>query len=176
MSETATGTGEDAYGGILGAFPYAVRTSDSWLFRSYAVVGGLLAAGIALLFTAALVLLIARTTGTAGGVFTLSRSFFVVVGRLVVGPLVAPVLLVARRHRRGSPDRRYDAALAAAGYVYVVATTPGAVASVPPAQQQPPAGVFAPAIRLLYDLPAVAGVVPPALAAALMGLVYRLLR
>jgi hypothetical protein len=36
---------DDAYGGIFGAFPYAVRASDSLAFKSYAVLGGLLFVG-----------------------------------------------------------------------------------------------------------------------------------
>ena len=82
---------ESTYSGLVGAFPYAFRRSDSWLFRSYVVLGGLVAAVIALLFVFALVVLIAGTTGGRGGTFTLSRAFFIVVGLFVVAPVLAPV-------------------------------------------------------------------------------------
>ena len=85
----------DDYGGVLGAFPYAFRTSDSLLFRSYVVLGGLLTVAVSLLFVAAVIGVIAGTTGGQGGSLTLSRSFFAVVGLFVVVPLVAPVLFVA---------------------------------------------------------------------------------
>ena len=91
---------DDEYGGLLGAFPYAVRRSDSRLFRAYAVLGGLLASVLAVFFTFALVVSVASTAALAGGTVTFVRSIFIVFGFLVVAPLVAPVLLVARRHRR----------------------------------------------------------------------------
>ena len=164
---------ESTYSGLVGAFPYAFRRSDSWLFRSYVVLGGLVAAVIALLFVFALVVLIAGTTGGRGGTFTLSRAFFIVVGLFVVAPVLAPVLAVARHHRRERADRRYDAALALAGYLFVCSLYIGLVISVPPAQQTTPTGALAPAIEALYTLPALVGLLPPALAAAGIYLTHR---
>lgn len=169
----------DDYGGVLGAFPYALRASESWLFRSYVLLGGLLAVAVGFLFVAAVIGVIAATTGGQGGLLTLSRSFFAVVGLFVVVPLVAPVLLVARRHRRsaegedGGSDATYDAALAGAGYLFVGALYLGLVISVPPAQQTAPTGALAPVVAALYSLPQPAGVVPPLVAAALVPLVHR---
>jgi hypothetical protein len=164
----------DDYGGIIGAFPYAFRRSESWLFRSYVVLGGLLTLAVGLLFVAAVVGVIAGTTGGRGGTLTLSRSFFAVVGLFVVVPLVAPVLLVARRHRRtGDAAAGCDASLAVAGYLFVGALYVGLVASVPPAQQTTPTGTLAPVATALYALPGWSGVVPPMLAAAVLWLVYR---
>ncbi|WP_248897949.1 hypothetical protein [Haloplanus halobius] len=165
----------DDYGGLLGAFPYAFRASDSWLFRSYVLCGGLLAVAVGFLFLAAVVSVIAATTGGRGGSLTLSRSFFAVVGLLVVAPLVAPVLFVARRHRRreSRTDGQYDAALAAAGYLFVASLYVGLVVSVPPAQQTTPVGVLAPVVATLYALPQVAGVGPPLLAAVVVYAVHR---
>jgi hypothetical protein len=170
----------DGYRGVVGAFPYAFGASDSRLFRSYVVLGGLLTIAVSLLFVAAVIGAIASTTGGRGGSLTLSRSFFAVVGLFVVVPLVAPVLFVARRHRRrhrDSPaDGRYDAALAAAGYLFVVSLYVGLVISVPPGQQTTPTGTLAPLIAALYDLPQLVGVAPPLVAAAGILLAHRLLR
>lgn len=163
-----------SYRGVLGAVPYAVRASDSWLFRVYAVVGSLAAAVAAVLTALGLVVLVAATAGAAGGAFTLSRTFYVVVGLLVVVPLLAPVLLVARRHRRDrSVDPRYDPALGAAGFLFLATLYLGLVATVPPAQQQPASGVLSPLVRALYSMPAIYGLVPPALAAGLIYAVHR---
>lgn len=171
----------DDYRGVVGAFPYAFRASDSLLFRTYVALGGLLTVAVSLLFIAAVVGVIAGTTGGRGGSLTLSRSFFAVVGLFVVVPLVAPVLFVARRHRRArergdAVAGPYDAALAAGGYLFVLALYVGLVISVPPAQQTTPTGALAPLIAALYALPQLAGVVPPLLAAAVILLAHRSLR
>lgn len=163
----------DDYAGILGAFPYAFRRSDSRLLRSYVVVGGLVTLLVALLFAAAVVGVIAGTDGGRGGSLTLSRAFFAVVGLFVVVPLVAPVLLAARRHRRIGADVACDAALALSGYAFVLALYVGLVVSVPPAQQTTPTGPLAPVASALFAVPGRFGVVPPLVAAALVPLVYR---
>jgi len=169
----------DDYGGVIGAFPYAFRATDSWLCRSYVAVGGLLTVAVGVLFVAAVIGIIAGTTGGRGGSLTLSRSFVAVVGLFVVVPLVAPVLFVARGHRRDDEraDRTaYDAGLAVTGYLFVAALYAGLVISVPPGQQTTPEGVLAPLVAALYALPQLAGSVPPVLAAALIPLVHRRLR
>lgn len=180
MTESATSEeatpDEDAYNGVLGAFPYALRASDSWLFKSYAALGGLLAALIALVFTFALVQLIAVTTGTAGGVFTFSRAFFVFVGMLVVFPLIAPILSVARRHRRTGSSTRYDATIAATGYLFLFALYLALVVSIPAEQQETPPAVIGPVVEFLYGLPAIYGLIPPVIVAVAMYLVHRNLR
>ncbi|MFC6989573.1 hypothetical protein ACFQJD_14250 [Haloplanus sp. GCM10025708] len=165
------------YRGVFGAFPYAFRASDSVLFRSYVVVSALVAALVAALFGLALVVLVGRTAGTVGGSLTLSRAFYVLLALLVVAPVVAPTLFVARRHRRGEArDDAYDAALALSGYLFLASLYVGLVATVPEAQQTTPAGALAPAVRALYGLPAVAGAVPPLTCALVIYLVHRALR
>lgn len=164
-------SGEDAdggegYRGVFGTYPYAFRRSPSRLFRSYVVVGGLATALVALVFVAAFVQLVADTTGTAGGTFTFVRAFFIVVGMLVVVPLMAPVLLVARRHRRHGSTRVYDRALAAGGYLFLVALYTGLVVAAPPGLRDEPSGALAPLVGFLYGLPPVAGAIPPLLAVA----------
>jgi len=172
---------EEAYGGVVGAFPYAFRASESVLFRFYVLAGGLLAVLAALVFGIAIVVQVAATLGGPGGTFTFSRTLFVLVGLFVVAPLIAPVLLVARRHRRAGSDTRYDTLLAAAGVLFVVSLYLGLVASIPPeltldgeVQVRPPAtGPLAPLIRLLYAIPSPAAPVVPLLGAALILLAHR---
>jgi len=170
-----------AYRGLPGAFPYAFRSSESRLFRSYVGASALVGLLVSFLLGSALVVLVANTLGTAGGSLTLSRSFYLLVGILVVAPLVAPVLLVARRHRRGGSSARYDRALAAAGFLFVLSLYLGLVASMPetfvldgePVARPAPSGLFAPVVALLYAIPPAASPVVPAAAAALIGLAHR---
>jgi hypothetical protein len=166
----------DSYSGLLTAFPYALRASDSRLFKSYAVVAAVLGGLFAFLMTGALVVLVGNTAGARGGSLTLSRTFYVVLGLFVFLPLVAPVLLVARRHRRETPVRDgYDPALAASGYAFAVSVYLGVVASMPAeyrvgeelTSRPEPGGVLAPVVEALYALPpALSWVVP--LAGALL--------
>jgi hypothetical protein len=167
----------DTYGGLPGAFAYVFRSSDSWLLRSYAVLGGLAALLTAILFGLALVVLLGNTVGVGGGTFSFVRAFFIFVGLLVVAPLVAPVLFAARRTRHGRSDRRFDAAMAALGYLFVGSLYVAAVISTPVAQQQLPAGGLARAVvQALYSLPRLAGLVPPVLVALSIVVVARRFR
>jgi hypothetical protein len=175
-SAEESGDSEEAYSGLFGAIPYALRASRSWLFKSYVVLGGLAALMAALLMVFALVTLIAQTATIGGGSLTLSRAFYVVVGLFVVGPLLAPILFVARRHRRQGSRKRYDAGLALTGFVFLGSLYVGLLISVPPGQQETVSGVLAPTVEFLYALPQIAGVVPPVLAAVLIVVVHRLAR
>ena len=167
MSETeATAVGgERTYGGLPGSFRYSFHQSDSRLYRSYAVVSGLLGLLITALVGLGLIVWIFQTADQSALV-TLVRSFLVLVGLLIVIPLFAPVLFVARRHRkRFDVDERYDVALAAGGYCYVASLYVGLVITVPPDQQTTPAAAIAPIVELLYALPPAVGLIPPVLAA-----------
>jgi len=164
---------EDAYGGLVGAFPYAFRRSRSRTFRLYAAVAGAGGAVWALFVVLALVTWVAATTGAPASV-TLSRAFLVVVGLALFAPLVAPVLLVARRHRRaGTADPRYEAALGACGFLFVAACYAGLLVAVPAGARGEPTGALAPLVRVLYAAPRPAAVVPPLLAVGAMALVHR---
>jgi hypothetical protein len=163
----------EGYSGVLGTYPFAFRHSDSRLFRSYALVGGLLAALVALIFVSAFVQLVANTLGTAGGTFTFVRSFYILLGLLVVVPLMAPVLLVARRHRRTGSTLAYDRALAAGGYLFVFSLYVGGVAAAPPELRDAPPAAVAPVVNVLYGLPPVAGAIPPLAALAVGYLLHR---
>lgn len=176
---------EASYGGLLGAFPYAFRRSGSRLFRLYTVLGGLLALVLGLAFAVSFVISIAQSAGLSqGGIGSFVRSFVLLVGFLVVLPLLAPVLLVARRHRRTGSDPTYDRALAAAGFCYVLSVYLGVVASMPaefvldgePVTRPEPSGPFAPVVALLYAVPPVASPLVPALAAAVIYLAHRATR
>jgi len=177
--ETAGDAGdpEDSYSGVFGAFPYALRRSESWLFSGYAAVGGLAAGLIVVLFVFAVVVAIARTTGGGGGTFTFARAFFVFLMMLVLAPLVAPVLAVARRYRRagnaGDTQAGHDRAFGAAGFLFLLALYAGLGISVPPALQEGSPGAVG---AFLYSLPRTAGVVPPLAGAAIIYLVYRYYR
>lgn len=174
-SEAVESDGERAYRGLLGAFPYAFRHSGSRLFRSYVLVGGLATLAIGVTFVLALTYLIGGSFGARAGVFTFSRSFYVVVALFVVVPLIAPVLLVARRHRRGRGDRHYDRALAASGYLFLLSLYLMLVISTPEQFQQPvdQYGAVGPVISTLYGLPSLSGVGAPLSAAAVVYLVHR---
>ncbi|WP_096389779.1 hypothetical protein [Halopenitus persicus] len=162
----------EAYRGALGAFPYAVRASDSWFFRVYWLVGSLAALFVALVVTMGLVVELARTSELVrGGLVSFSRSLFVLVGFLAVGPLVAPVLLVARRHRLGTDVHpRYDQALAACGYAFLASLYLALVISAPPAFQTPTDSAL---LELLYAAHPILGILPPLAAAVVMVLVHR---
>jgi hypothetical protein len=175
---------DEEYGGLLGAFPYAVRRSDSRLFGVYAVVGGLLAGLLAVFFSFALVVSVASTASLAGGTVTFVRSIYILFGFLVVAPVLAPVLLVARRHRRAGSDPGYDAALAVAGVVYVVTLYMGAIASMPAefelddqvTTRPEPSGATAPVVEALYALPEALSWALPLAGAVLIVFVHRRLR
>jgi uncharacterized membrane protein YuzA (DUF378 family) len=180
MTETASATEDegDTYRGLFGAFPYAFRASGSRLFRSYVVLGGLAALLIAVTFALGVVTLVGNTTGAGAGTFTFSRSFFIVVGLAAVAPVIAPVLFVARRHRRTGSDAGYDRALALSGYVFLASLYLLLVISAPPERRDSVtgSGPVADAVRFLYDLDAVYGLLPPLVVAVVMYLVHRRLR
>ncbi|WP_436926325.1 hypothetical protein [Halosimplex amylolyticum] len=167
---------EDSYGGILTAFPYAIRASDSRVFQTYAGISAVFAAGIVLLFAFAIVVLLGASAGAPGGSFTFSRAFFLFLMLLVVAPLVTPVLLVARRHRRTSSDVRYDRGLALAGYGFLAALYVSLVISTPAELQEDPSGPLGAIAELLYGLPTLVAVVPPVAAVVVMYLAQRRFR
>lgn len=169
------------YDGVFGAFPYAFRSSDSRLFKLYVVASALAIGLIALFVGAALVVLIGQTAAVRGGTLTLSRSFYILVGLLVVLPAIAPTLLVARRHRRGNDaSPRHEAALAIAGFVFLLSIYLGVVASMPETftldgemvTRPPPRGAFAPVVAVLYAIPPVFAWSVPLAGAALVGLAH----
>lgn len=167
---------EETYDGLLGSFRYSYGASDSRVYRVYVVVSALLSVLLALLFTFALIGVIAATLGASESI-TLVRSFFVLVGLLVIAPILAPVLLVARHHRkRLDSERPYDAALAVGGYLFIGALYVGLVISVPPDLQEATSGSLGIVVEALYGLPPALGIVPPLLGVVLIGVLHRRFR
>ncbi len=166
---------DDAYGGAVGAFPYAFRASDSVLFRLYVVLGAVLSALSIVFFALGLAFWVAQTLGQSP-VAALSRAFLILIWLAVVAPVIAPVLLVARRHRRNrAVDPRYDAALAITGLLYVLAVYVALLIAAPADARGTPTGAVAPLVEALYAMPRWVGAAPPLAVVALMGLVHRVL-
>lgn len=167
---------ESTYGGLISAFPYALRESDSRLFTAYATLSGLLTALLTFYFGAAVAVAFANTLGAAGGTFTFVRSFYVFIAFFVVAPIVGPVLFVAREHRRGRSSARYDRRMAVLGFTYLVAIYLAAVISMPAeftldgetVARPEPSGVLAPVVAVLYAMPPLSSVLPPAVVAVAM--------
>jgi hypothetical protein len=153
----------DSYRGVFGAIPYAFRATESWTMRAYAALGALAAGFVALVVTLALVVWMGETVSAQGGTFLFSRSLYVVAGLAAVGPLLAPILFVARRHRRG--DRvaaTYDRWMGVAGFLFLLSLYLGMVISAPEGLRDPSDSVI---LNALYDLPQIAGFAPPVAAA-----------
>ncbi len=166
---------EKTYGGLFGAFPYAFRQSESYLFKSYVVIGGLLTAFIGLAFTLSVMVVIGQTGSSA--TLDFSRVFVALIGLFVVFPMLAPVLLVARRHRRRiGTDPVYDGRLAATGYLFVFSLYVGLIPTVGDEYQTEAGGPLGPVIDFLYALPAAVGIAFPIVAATVMYLAHRRLR
>ncbi|MFQ3293479.1 MAG: hypothetical protein ACI9PP_000452 [Halobacteriales archaeon] len=164
---------DEAYDGLIGAFPYAVRSSESWVFRSYVFVGGLASVLAALLFLFGIIAILGETSVASSGALSLTQAFFVVVALGVIVPLLAPVLFVARQHRKGLSTDGYDLAMGAVGYGFLVSLYVALIVSVPPNAQEPTGGALGPLVEFLYDLPQWAGVIPMAVAAAAILLLHR---
>ncbi len=156
----------DSYRGVFGAIPYAIRNTDSWTMRVYGIVGGAAAGAIALVVTLALVVWMGETAGVQSGTFLFSRSLYVIAGFAAVAPLLAPLLFVARRHRRNDPVASgYDRWLAYAGFLFLISLYLGMVISAPADLRDPTGSAV---VSALYALPAAAGVVPPIVAGAVV--------
>lgn len=164
----------DSYRGVFGAIPYAIRHTESWTMRVYGVVGGLAAGTIALVVTLALVVWMGETADVQSGTFLFSRSLYVIAGFAAVAPLLAPLLFVARRHRRNDPVASgYDRWLAYSGFLFLISLYLGMVISAPADLREPTGSVV---VSVLYALPWQAGVVPPVVAAAAVFLTHYRLR
>lgn len=172
MTETARAG--PSYSGAVTAFPYAFRISDSRAFKIYTVIGGLITLFGTAFFMLALVSLLGRISGTPAGILTFQPALYIIVWLCTIAPIAAPVLLVARQHRLERGNSSYDMWIAVAGFAFIVAIYLTAIITTP-ANRQPSinAGLFAPIIRFLYELPRMTGVVPPLLAAIGMVIVHR---
>jgi len=174
----------DGYRGVVGAFPYAFRHGDSRVFKFYVVFGTLAALFIGGLFFFALIVWIGQTASAPGGSLTLSRTFIVVIGLFAAGPLLAPTLLVARKHRKGLQYHpRYDTSMALMGALFLFSIYLAAIISIPESftldgetvTRDAPSGFFAPLVALLYSIPQIGALAPPTIALSLMSLVHYIL-
>lgn len=164
---------DEAYSSVFGAFPYAFRRSESRLFRSYAVLGSLVALIAALAFAVSLMITLSDTLGGNVGTFSFARAFIIVVGLLVVGPLIAPILSVAHRRRHCRADPGYEATIATLGYLFVLTLYLALVISAPAQYRSPADGALAPVVETLYGFDPLFGVVPPTVVAVAMYLLHR---
>jgi hypothetical protein len=175
------GASSSTYGGLVTAFPYALRESDSRAFTLYAALSGLLSIVLGFYFAAAVTVAVSNTLGAGGGTFTFVRSFYVFVAFGIVAPIVGAVLFAAREHRHGRGDPVFDRRMAVLGFVYLVALYFAAVISMPPTftldgetvTRPEPAGVVAPLISVLYAMPPLSSILPPALVGVAMYLLDR---
>ncbi|EMA12079.1 hypothetical protein [Haloarcula marismortui] len=163
----------EPYNGLPGAFSYAFRATDSLLFKAYVPVALLLSVAITLVFSFGLITQLAETGSVRGGTFTFSRSFFLFVGLLLVAPLLAPVLSVARRHRRTASSVAYDRALALSAFIFIGSIYLALLTSAPAELREPTQSAV---VGFFYSLPPIAGVVPPMLATLGIYLTHRLLK
>jgi len=144
-------------------------------------VSGLLSVLLGFYFAAAVAVAVSNTLGSAGGTFTFVRSFYVFVAFGVVAPIVGPVLFVAREHRRGRGDAVYDRRMALLGFAYFLALYAAAIISMPPSfaldgetvTRPAPGGLLAPVVSVLYAMPPVSSVLPPAVVGVAMYLLDR---
>ncbi|QAU13937.1 hypothetical protein EKH57_15110 [Halorubrum sp. BOL3-1] len=153
----------DSYGGVFGAIPYAFRATESRTMRAYAAIGALAAGFVTLVIGLALVVWMGETASVQSGTFLFSRSLYVVAGLAMVGPLLAPILFVARRHRRGDAVAAgYDRWMGVAGFAFLLSIYLALVVTAPAGLRDPSGSVV---VEALYALPRPAGVVPPITAA-----------
>lgn len=158
----------ETYRGLVGAFGFALRESRSWLLRSYVVTSAAVGIYVTLLVVLALVTWIANPIAFG------ERAFLMLLGLLVVMPLFAPVLVVARRYRRADPPTVGDRWLALSGYGFLAALVLGLFISDPAPHAA--SGALAPAVAWLDGLPDGWGLAPPAGAAVAIVIAVRLTR
>lgn len=157
------------YRGLPGAFVFAFRRSDSLVFRAYAVTSAVVGAFVAVVLLLGLVSWLASPATPFG-----QQALLAVIGVLLLLPLFAPVLVVARRHRHDVGGRRPDALVGLAGFGVVLAVYLALLVSDPNPHEV--SGPLGPAVAALDALPRSAWVVPPLLAVGLLALAVRLTR
>lgn len=148
----------DDYGGLPGGLVFAFRRSRSYLLRAYVAVSALVGAFVAVFLLLGLI----SWLGTPAPLG--QRTLLGVIGILVLLPLFAPVLVVARRHRRGGGSRRADALLGLSGFGFVLAVYLALFISDP--NPHVVTGPFAPVLDAIDALPRRYWVAPPVLSVA----------
>lgn len=158
-------TEAEPYSGLFGAYPYAFRQSDSWLFRGYVAVSALVGVYVGLLLVLSALSWVA-SPGLLG-----EKALLGVIGILVFVPLFAPVLIVARRHRLGLERVGADRALGLSGFAFLAAVVLALLISDP--SDHGGAGAVGAVFSVLDGLPATYGLVPPVVAALAIYLAVR---
>jgi len=147
----------DPYSGLFGAYRYAFHQSDSLLFRGYVAVSAVVGA-IVSLFLALGVISWVASPGAFG-----ETALLAVIGVLVLAPLFAPVLVVARRHRLDRDGGGRVLAVAGTGFLASI------VLALFVSDPDPDVGALpAPldgVVTYVNSLPGTYGLVPPAVAA-----------
>jgi len=155
----------DDYGGLFGGIAFAFRRSDSYLLRAY-VAASVLVGGFVAIF-----LLLALVSWLGAPAALGQRALLGVIGIFVFLPLFSPVLVVARRRRRGAGSRLGDAILGLAGFGFLLAVYLALFISDPNPTISP--GLLAPAFHALDALPRRYWVAPPLLSVASIVLAIR---
>lgn len=158
----------EPYSGLFGAYRYAFAQSDSLLFRAYALLSALVGAYTSLLLALATVSWLA-SPGAFG-----EKALLGVIGVLVLAPLFAPVLIVARRYRLGRNRPGTDRRFALAGVAFLLSLLLALVVTDPNAHSGP--GPLGDVFAFLDGLPATYGLVPPVVASLLIYVVVRYTR
>ncbi len=151
-------TDGEPYSGLFGAYRYAFRQSDSLLFRAYVAVSAFVGAFVSLL----LVLGVINWAGNAGQFG--ERALLSVIGVLVLAPLFAPVLIVARRYRFGMETAGDDRLFALAGVGFLASIWVALFITDPTSHST--SGPLAGIVSAIDALPRIYGLIPPLVAAA----------
>ncbi|WP_435359539.1 hypothetical protein [Haloarchaeobius sp. DFWS5] len=161
MSDESVGR----YSVVVRSFRNGVR-SDSRLLRLYTVISALTAVFVALLLVLAIPQWVKWTLGQ-GELNTFSRAMLPWIGLLLLGPMLAPPFYAARRVRDERSSPQTDFLLAVAGFFFLLSLYVALLISAPAAYRDPaPATpLLGATIQFLYDLPPLAGLVPPVLGA-----------
>lgn len=160
--------GDEPYSGLVGAYRYAFKQSDSRLFQSYVAVSAFLG-----IYTGVL-LVLAVTSWVANPVGFGDRALLGVVGIAVLLPLFGPVLLVARRYRRATSTPTADRILAITGYGFVGSLLVALVISDPSTHAAP--APFDGIVDVLDQVPRSYALGPPITMVGIMLLVVRITR
>lgn len=158
----------ESYSGLVGAYLYAFQGSRSWLFRGYVLLSAAVGVYIAILLLLGLISWIGSPIAFG------ERAFLGVIALFLLIPLFAPVLVTARRRRRGSEDRQAERWLALGGIAFVISIFLALFISDPSSHSI--GGGLAPVVAWLDGLPGEYGLGPPVIATALIVAIVRLTR
>lgn len=155
----------DGYRGLVGAFIYAFRTSTSVIFRVYVVVSTIVGVYVSLLIGLAIV------AWSGASVAFGDQAFLAVIGIFLLVPLVTPVLVAARRHRRRESSAHADAVIALTGYGFILSIVLALFITDP--ADHAVSGPLGNVAAFLDGLPRATGLLPPLIATVLIVVAIR---